>query len=229
MADSDRVAKVDRVRALLSADADSGSNRGWDDAWSEKVTPWDSGEPQPALVSFLNEESIAALLIPREGQALVAGCGRGYDTLVFAERGLSATGIDISPKAVEAANKWLESQTDRPARKNVKFEIRDFFGLDLSVDLCYDYTFFCALNPSWRPKWAETYSRIIKPGGVLIAIVYPIKGPNAGPEGPPFNVAPEHYKDLLSSTFDLKWEGIPPRQKDTHVGHEILQVWQRKS
>ncbi|KAE8265839.1 hypothetical protein A4X09_0g6507 [Tilletia walkeri] len=222
----DRVTPLTRLRALLSSDVESGANQGWDDAWKEEATPWDSGEPQPALLSILEE---ADHLIPKEGQALVAGCGRGYDTLVFAERGLDALGIDLSEEAVQQANKWLESQTDRPARSRVEFQVRDFFNLDLACTLAYDYTFFCAILPSWRTRWAETYARVVKPGGVLIALVWPIKGPDAGPEGPPFNVAPEHYKELLSDAFELKWEGIPARQKDTHVNKEQVQVWKRKS
>ncbi|CAD6891511.1 unnamed protein product [Tilletia controversa] len=219
------MAPVDRVRAFLAPNGDSGANQGWNDAWKEELTPWDSGEPQPALLSILEE---ADSLVPKKGQALIAGCGRGYDPLVFAERGMDALGIDISEEAVQQANKWLESQANWPARNRVRFEVRDFFTLDLACDLAYDYTFFCALPPSWRTRWAETYARIIRPGGILIAVVYPIR-PDAGPEGPPFKLAPESYKELLSDAFELQWEGVPARQKDTHVGVEQVQIWSRKS
>ncbi|CAD6935190.1 unnamed protein product [Tilletia caries] len=196
------MAPVDRVRAFLAPNGDSGANQGWNDAWKEELTPWDSGEPQPALLSILEE---ADSLVPKKGQALIAGCGRGYDPLVFAERGMDALGIDISEEAVQQANKWLESQANWPARNRVRFEVRDFFTLDLACDLAYDYTFFCALPPSWRTR------------------------PDAGPEGPPFKLAPESYKELLSDAFELQWEGVPARQKDTHVGVEQVQIWSRKS
>ncbi|KAK0547824.1 hypothetical protein OC846_004706 [Tilletia horrida] len=229
---TDRAATIDRVRALLAShDSQSGSNQGWDDAWKEGMTPWDSGEPQEALVSVWELEDVAPFL-PKAGHALVSGCGRGYDPLFFAQQGFEAKGIDISEEAVKQAKKWLESQPASEARDRVSFEKQDFFKYEPSsgpVDLAYDYTFLCALPPSLRPQWAETYARIIKPGGILFAVVYPIKGPNAGPEGPPFNVAPQHYKDLLSDNFEIVWEGKPPRQKDTHVGVEEVQIWRRRA
>ncbi|KAK0526127.1 hypothetical protein OC834_004662 [Tilletia horrida] len=220
--------QVQRVRALLSGDSTSGANPGWDSAWKESTTPWDGGEAQLALLSVLEDESIGGQFVPSEGTALVAGCGRGYEALVLAERGFETLGVDISEEAVAQAEKWLASQPDSLARERVDFMVQDFFALDFAMDLCFDHTFFCALPPSWRPRWAETYARIIMPGGVLIAVVYPIKGPNAGPDGPPFNVAPEHYKELLSADFELQWEGIPPKQKESRVGMEQVQIWKRK-
>ena len=38
-------------------------------------------------------------------RAIVPGCGRGYDAAYFARLGLESWGVDISPTAVEAAEK----------------------------------------------------------------------------------------------------------------------------
>ena len=86
---TDRATKVDRVRALLAShDSQSGSNQGWDDAWKEGMTPWDSGEPQDALVSVWELDEVSQQL-PKAGHALVSGCGRGYDALFFAQQGFA--------------------------------------------------------------------------------------------------------------------------------------------
>lgn len=54
-------------------------------------------------------------------------------------------------------------------------------------DVAYDYTFFCALPPALHHKWAAAYGRMIRPGGVLVALVYPIIGEKEG--GPPVSLA----------------------------------------
>ncbi|KAF2925257.1 hypothetical protein DAI22_06g038550 [Oryza sativa Japonica Group] len=50
----------------------------------------------------------------------------------------------------------------------------DFFKWKPSeqFDLIFDYTFFCALDPSLRLAWAETVSGLLKPHGELITLIY---------------------------------------------------------
>ncbi|KAF5334817.1 hypothetical protein D9611_012964 [Ephemerocybe angulata] len=44
----------------------------WDNAWKEKITPWDMGAVQPSLKEVIEESGIA---FPQTGRALVPGCG----------------------------------------------------------------------------------------------------------------------------------------------------------
>ena len=59
-------------------------------------------------------------------------------------RGLKTTGIEVSPKAVEEANKWLQGQSEQPKRGSGKVELGDFFkwkaGEDCTYEVMYDYT-----------------------------------------------------------------------------------------
>ena len=79
----------------------------------------------------------------------------------------------------------------------------DFFASPALVPgsfaLAYDYTFLCAIPPSLRPKWAARYAELIRPGGVLIALQFPLDGDRAG--GPPFSLSPQIYDDLLLDKF----------------------------
>jgi len=52
----------------------------------------------------------------------------------------------------------------------------DFFAfpLDNSFSLAYDFTFFCAIPPTWRQKWGDRYAEVVRKGGVLITLQYPI-------------------------------------------------------
>ncbi|KAI0370258.1 S-adenosyl-L-methionine-dependent methyltransferase [Pilatotrama ljubarskyi] len=210
-------AKFVRMRELIAENGE----KGWDEAWKAEVTPWDAGTPQPALQELIESGSID---FPRSGRALVPGCGRGYDAIYLANSlGLETTGMDISPTAVEAAGKY---KAEIGASGNVTFIVEDFFALERETfDLVYDYTFFVAIPPSMRPAWAKQMGKLVKPGGYLITLVYPIL-PYTD-VGPPFYVRPEHYEEILGSAWDKVWDKVPERTLDTHVGKERMVVWRK--
>jgi hypothetical protein len=54
----------------------------------------------------------------------------------------------------------------------------------------------CALHPSMRPSWAESWRRLLKPGATLVCMVYPVD-PSRPNEGPPWPLTPEVYTGLL--------------------------------
>lgn len=84
-----------------------GNQPGWEQAWQEKHTPWEKAignVPQPALVATIERDERTKHLLPKEGKAVVPGCGRGQDVEYLARRGFTCTGVDISQTAVERAN-----------------------------------------------------------------------------------------------------------------------------
>ena len=53
------------------------------------------------------------------------------------------------------------------------------------------------MHPSMRQSWATHWSRHVRPGGLLVTLVFPIK-PDEDPNvGPPFPVSPQLYTQLL--------------------------------
>ncbi|PCH41416.1 S-adenosyl-L-methionine-dependent methyltransferase [Wolfiporia cocos MD-104 SS10] len=189
---------------------------GWDKAWQDGVTPWDSGCPQPALQDLITS---GKLDLPRSGRALVPGCGRGYDTLVIATAlGLDTLGIDISSTALEAAER-------------VSFQLKDFLALsgtgDEHYELIYDYTFFVAIPPTRRPEWGRQMTKIVKSGGYLITLLFPIINQ---PEnvGPPFYAREESYAAVLGADWENVLDEIPENSIESHKGVEQLIVWKRK-
>ncbi|KAH9894286.1 S-adenosyl-L-methionine-dependent methyltransferase [Cubamyces lactineus] len=209
--------KMARLRELLSRHQE----KGWDEAWKDEATPWDAGTMQPALQELVESSDLD---LPRSGRALAPGCGRGYDAVYIAKSlGLETIGIDISPTAIKAANEYKRA-VDPSA--NVRFEETNFFAInDASFGLVYDYTFFVALPPSMRPEWGTQMGTLVKPGGFLITLVYPILPYTDA--GPPFYVRPEHYEDALGSTWRKIWDRVPEKTLEAHVGRERMIVWQR--
>ncbi|OBZ76484.1 putative thiol methyltransferase 2 [Grifola frondosa] len=161
----------ERVREFVRNNPDSG----WDDAWKAKITPWDAGYAQPPLRDLIQSN---VLDLPRSGRALVPGCGKGYDAMLIASNfGLDTLAVDIAPTAVNAANELLASVTI-PEPGKVTFKLGDFFTLANSpeerFELVYDYTFFVAIPPSLRADWGRQMSTLVKSGGFLITLIFPL-------------------------------------------------------
>ena len=252
LGDDKKMEKVQTLRKLFATSDVPNDPKAWDQAWVDSLTPWDASESQPALMELLNglhDKDVSGIsnVVPSgNGVALVAGCGRGYDAKVFAERGLDAYGVDISSNAVAAANKWLkDSGADESVASRVHFVEADFFKLGTSecphqalaqpatVTLSYDYTFLCAIPPTLRASWAETYTRMVKPGGILVSLVYPIQGDRPG--GPPYSISTNLVRELLgqnkTQAGKAAWEELadlePKQSKETRVGIERVMIWKR--
>merc|ERR1711971_154980 len=62
------------------------------------------------------------------------------------------------------------------SRGSVRFLCQDFFELDNvnEFDLVFDCMFLFALHPNVRQKWATKIYQVLKPGGELVTLIYPI-------------------------------------------------------
>ncbi|OQO06035.1 hypothetical protein B0A48_08623 [Cryoendolithus antarcticus] len=190
----------------------------WDALWKQQTTPWDRSAPSPALIDTLVEKHDvlgSSLQGGKRKKALVPGCGRGYDVLLFASHGYDATGVDASETAIEACKALDEhqgsdeskypiadSQIERGARA---FMLADFFKDDFlneaktsQFDVIYDYTFLCALPPALRPKWAKRMAELLAPNGHLVCLEFPLgKAPSTG--GPPHGLSSDLYTELFKA------------------------------
>ncbi|KAH7930247.1 S-adenosyl-L-methionine-dependent methyltransferase [Leucogyrophana mollusca] len=219
--------------------------RGWDNTWythiltisaiedlilryrQQNVMPWDAGEVQRPLQDLVLS---GTLDLPRLGRALVPGCGRGYDASFIASAlGLDVLAMDISPTAIQAAKEHLARAPQALSGGTIVFEETDFFTYSVSDDekfaLAYDYTFFVAIPPSRRPEWGQQMSALIKPGGYLITLVFPLGLPLEG--GPPFHVEPDDYVEPLGDGWEKVLDKIPEVSSEHHEGKDRLVVWLR--
>ncbi|KAM4105898.1 hypothetical protein ACB094_04G027100 [Castanea mollissima] len=165
---------VDKLQQLVHKD----STDGWEKSWKQGVTPWDLGQPTPILVHL---HQAGALL---KGRALVPSCGSGYDVAAIACPERYVVGLDISDIAIKKA---VELSSSLPNASYFNFLKADFFTWSPSelFDLIFDCTFFCAIELDMRLAWAQRI-RVLKPGGELITLMFPISD-HVG--GPPFKVS----------------------------------------
>jgi hypothetical protein len=170
---------------------------GWEALWAGGLKPgqaFDAKVPLPFVDTLLAAEG----LVPR-GKGIIPGFGRGYDIAAFASEERHITGVELAPSAVKAASEYLAAK-DVPHEwfELVTGSFFDFPGQG-EFDFAYDYTMLCALEPELRQAWADTYARLLRDGGVLITVVFPIKWTAQRPpgSGPPFDMTLELVSELL--------------------------------
>lgn len=88
-----------------------------------------------------------------------------------------------------------------------------------------NYRFFVAISPDNRKEWGRQINALVKPGGYLLALVYPIE-----PEtnlGPPYFVRPEHYTKNLGDGWSLVLDLVPKKSLASHAGAERIVAWKK--
>lgn len=118
----------------------------------------------------------------------------GYDVVAVATPKRFAVGLDISSTAVNRAKEWSSSL---PNARYFTFLTEDFFTWTTTelFDVVFDYTFFCAIHPTWRPAWARKISEFLKPDGELITLMYLLEDQEAGP---PYTTSVADYTEVLN-------------------------------
>lgn len=158
----------------------------WEADYARGTDGWDLGGPTPVFRRWLDSTS------PAPGRAIVLGAGRGHDAREFARRGFSVTAVDFSPTAA--------AEMRRLARPEAPVEVRqaDIFDLPQSLNQVFDYvieyTCFCAIDPARRGQYAGLVDRLLKPGGALVALAFPL---GSRPGGPPFAVKSTEFPELF--------------------------------
>lgn len=112
---------------------------GWASLWDKGDNlPWDRGFPNPVLEDTLVQRAgTIGGPIAQDGErrkALVPGCGRGVDVLLFASFGYDAYGLECRAAAVEACKKEEKEnhsryrvRDEKVGKGKVTFVQGDFF------------------------------------------------------------------------------------------------------
>ena len=199
----------------------------WEEHWQEQHTPWDVGTPSPNLIAVAND-------LPG-GNVLVPGCGAGHDVFALKRPDRKIIGLDLAPTAKETFEK-IRTEKQIP-ESQAKFVCGDYFATipeegspeegitQNTFDLIWDYTFLCALPPSMRQTWAQRTAELLKPGGTLAMLIFPVDPKKEG--GPPYAVDPTEINNLLTSHFDQ--ETLTPAKKSipSRQGKEWLGIFKR--
>lgn len=144
----------------------------WDASYHGGPAPWDTGQPQPAMVRLAAEGGFA-------GDVLDAGCGTGENALHVAALGLPVLGFDVAETALAVAR---EKARDRGIE--AEFVAADALRLqDLGrrFDTVLDCGLFHSFDGNERPGYAASLASVTAPGATLYVLCFSDDGPDTGP------------------------------------------------
>jgi len=158
----------------------------WQADYERKTDGWDLGGPTPAFKRL----AVSGRFKP--GRMVIPGAGRGHDAREFARHRFQVTAIDFAAHAV--------NEMKRLAEPDVPVEIlqHDLFALPREMDHSFDYLLeYTASAPSTKAarRLCDVVTRLLKPGGTYIDMVFPLDG-RAG--GPPFRVSESEVISLFT-------------------------------
>ena len=185
-------------------------NNFWSERYVSGQTGWDIGKYSKPIADYTDQ------LENKELNMLIPGCGNAYEAEYLSKSGFTNINLlDISTELV----KNLESKFE--GNENIKLINQNFFEHEPNkkYDLILEQTFFCALDPELREKYAEKISDLLTINGRLVGVLF---DRDFEKEGPPFGGSEEEYKELFGKYFEIKilekcYNSIPERN-----GNEIF-------
>jgi len=180
----------------------------WEERYVHHETGWDAGAPTTPFVDY------AKSIKNKSTRILIPGCGHAYEAEMLLNAGFTnITLIDLSDHAKED---FLRRVPQFPANK---YLIGDFFAHKGEYDLILEQTFFCALEPDLRAKYAQKVHELLAENGRLVGLLFTFP---LSEKGPPFGGSIEEYTDYFKPFFTLKklepcYNSIKPR-----MGNEVF-------
>ncbi|MES2560713.1 MAG: methyltransferase domain-containing protein [Bacteroidota bacterium] len=161
----------------------------WENRWQQQQTGWDLGMVSPPLKQYIDSLTDKGLRI------LIPGCGNAYEAHYLIDRGFTnVTVIDIAPSLIDVLTQSFEKAI---ATGYFKAICGDFFAHRGEYDLILEQTFFCAINPSLRQKYADHCYRLLAPGGKVAGILFNCEFEG----GPPFGGDRTEYETYFNPVF----------------------------
>lgn len=175
------------------------------DSMYRRGAPWESG-PRRELVDLVGSGRVTPGSPGR--RAIDLGCGSGADCVYLADQGFEVTGVDYSPVAIEKATALAEA-----SGVDVTLHVADLLALPDAIggpfDLLFDGGTLDDFPRSKRPRVAEVYERLARPGAVLVLWCFFARDedlPRMSFQGPSRWGAPGIEPDELRALFEEGWE-----------------------
>jgi len=144
----------------------------WDASYRDGPAPWDTGQPQPAVVRLAAGGGFA-------GAVLDAGCGTGENSLHVASLGSPVLGFDVAVTALAVARA-------KAGERGIEVEFAEADALHLErlgrrFGTVLDCGLFHTFDRDERPGYVASLASVTEHGGTLYVLCFSDEGPGTGP------------------------------------------------
>lgn len=161
----------------------------WDNRYINNDIGWDLGIVSPPLKAYFDQ------LENKELKILIPGGGNSYEAEYLFKQGFkNVYVVDLSKTALNNLHNRI------PELPNNQLINSDFFDVNDTFDLIIEQTFFCAIAPDLREKYAVKMKELLKPKGKLVGVMFNVP---LNENRPPFGGNLEEYLKLFSSHFKI--------------------------
>jgi SAM-dependent methyltransferase len=174
----------------------------WNNRYLENEFSWDLGEISEPLKNYFNQ------LTDKDLKILIPGAGNAHEAEYLFNRGFK--NIYILDFAEEPINLFKKRN---PLFNPEHLICENFFDHKGQYDLIIEQTFFCAINPELRKKYAEHMHDLLKPKGKLVGLLF---NDVLNTDHPPFGGNKTEYLPYFENlfklnTFEPSYNSIKPR------------------
>lgn len=186
----------------------------WENRWVNSETGWDINGPSPALIDLVLKRC------KKSDKILFPGAGSAHDAAhLFNEYGY---------KNIYICD-WAKTPLDRFKAQNPKFPKEqvlhtNYFELNQSFDFIVEQTFFCAIDPTLRSKYALKSKEILNSNGVLMGLFF---NRIFDRKGPPFGGTQEEYVTLFEELFEIETLEESQKSITPRKGYELIFVFHK--
>ena len=186
----------------------------WNQKYINDDTHWDIGYPSTPLKNYIDQ------LANKNLRVLIPGCGNAYEADYLVSKGFKNVFlIDWSDVALK---NFKETRRNFP---DDRLLCGDFFEHSGKYDLIIEQTFFCAIDPAERSRYANKMYEFLNEKGKLVGLLFDAK---LNDDKPPFGGSREEYVQYFLPYFEFKvfdraYNSIPPRE-----GREIFMILVKK-
>lgn len=187
----------------------------WETKYQNNSTGWDLGQISTPLLAYFES------LKNKDIKILIPGGGNGYEAEYLFKSGFKNVFLlDIVAQPLINFSKRVP-QFPKDHLLNI-----DFFDHNANYDLIIEQTFFCALDPSLRVRYANKIFELLNDMGKLVGVLFDFPLTD---QGPPFGGSHKEYINTFSTLFDIKildrcYNSIPERD-----GKELFIIFEKKN
>ena len=180
----------------------------WTERYDNGTDGWDVGYASTPIKEYIDQ------LTNKDLKILIPGAGNSHEAEYIHKQGFANLHVcDLSAAPLANLKRRVpDIPSDHLIHGNF-FEIKDQY------DLVLEQTFFCALNPSLREDYILQMSKIIKPTGKLVGLLF---GKVFDREGPPFGGVIDDYKTLFSEKFAIRTMAPCTNSIESRMGSELF-------